>query len=343
MAAGGAVRAVLSSVRRAAAAIGAALDDRVPSINECLVLPILGSILPVLLMSANPVDAAARGRVRVADGTVVTDNGALLRGAHGNANNMVYQNLSWWTNLRDNYHLNVVRLDTRITKPGNSTNVSDMVDLDALFAKVDKAVDMAEQAGMYLIIDNHTSCCVQSNPELMRRFWRYAAPRYKDRTHVIYEIQNEPGPSQPTKDSKTMIDSEAEIYNLIRSVAPATHIVVWSFAKTDYDRLTIVSQNPSIDYANASVGIHPYTRLSSLNFSQIERLKRAGYPLFVTEFAKCCGLSSTAKTKQVWQYLETNKISWVYLDLRFTPTGYGNYGDGIASPGDWPMTWRKGD
>jgi len=308
-----------------------------------VVLSLLLSLLLVPLVPTGAVHATARGRVQVQNGTVVADDGALLRGAHGNANNMVYQNLSWWLNLRDNYNLNVVRLDTRITKPGNSANVSDMINLNDLFAKVDKAVDMAEQAGMYIIIDNHTSCCGKSNPELMRRFWQYAAPRYRDRTQVIYEIQNEPGPGGARKYSEALINSEEEIYRLIRAQAPQTHIIVWSFAKTDADMLTTVRQATGINYDNASVGIHPYTHLNRLNFAQIDRLKSAGYPLLATEFAKCCGLDSAAKTKQVWNYLESNKISWVYLDLRFTATGFGNHGDGIANPGDWPKTWPKGD
>lgn len=272
-----------------------------------------------------------RGRVRVVDNTVVADNGSLLRGAHGWALNPVYKNLSWWKELRDTYHLNVVRLDTRITEPDTSSQLEDVVDIESLFEDVDVAVDRAEQAGMYIIIDNHTSCCIKYNPELVRMFWEVAAPRYRDRPHVIYEVQNEPVPGNQGFRRQEDIAFQEEMYHFIRQRAPDTHIILWSFAKIRGDSKASIDKAPSIDYTNASIGVHPYDHLVLDPDFDVLRDLREAYPVIISEFT---GLKAT-DVFAVWDFAEDEDMSWVYLDLGVG----GNNGDGVADPEEWPVTW----
>jgi hypothetical protein len=286
---------------------------------------------------ASDLSYAERGRVRIVDGVVVADNGSLLRGAHGNYSNTVYKQLSWWTNLRDKYKLNTVRLDTRITWPPDSDRVSDMLDLNKIFADVDVAVNKAAEAGMYIIVDNHTSCCGNYNRTLVEAFWEKAAPRYKDRTHVIFEMQNEPVAWYPKDYTADDIQFQADMYQFIRARAPKTHIILWSFSKSTSDMKAKIDQAPAIDYSNASVGIHPYRHTTTNGLNALNAL-RASYPVIITEFANLPDKNTYPLT--IWDFAETNGISWMYLDLRFFPDGsYGNYGDGVWDPKAWPVTW----
>ncbi len=280
---------------------------------------------------------ADRGRVRIVDGVVVADNGSPLRGAHGNYANDVYKNLSWWINLRDHYKLNALRLDTRITWPPDSDKLSDMLDLDQVFGDVDAAVDRAGEAGMYIIVDNHTSCCGNYNRALVEEFWDEAASRYGDRTHVIFEMQNEPVAWYPEDYTADDIEFEADMYHYIRSRAPNTHIILWSFAKSTSAMKGKIDQAPSIDYRNASVGIHPYRHTTTDGLNALNAL-RAYYPVIVTEFADLPDKDTYPLT--IWDFCENKGISWMYLDLRFLPDGgYGNYGEGVVDPAAWPLTW----
>ena len=280
---------------------------------------------------------AERGRVRIVDGVVVADNGSLLRGAHGNYANDVYKNPSWWLNLRDNYKLNALRLDTRITWPPDSDEMSDMLNLDQVFGDVDVAVDRAGEAGMYIIVDNHTSCCGNYNRALVEEFWDEAAPRYKDRTHVIFEMQNEPVAWYPEDYTADDIQFEEDMYSFIRARAPNTHIILWSFSKSTSAMKGKIDQAPSIDYSNASVGIHPYRHTTTDGLAALNAL-RENYPVIITEFADLPAKNTYPLT--IWDFCENKGISWMYLDLRFLPDGgYGNYGDGVWDPDAWPLTW----
>jgi len=76
---------------------------------------------------------------------------------------------------------------------------------------VDPAVEAAEDVGAYIMLDYHRHYPEGpdwDSPELdeeIRLFWNEVAPRYSDRSHVIYELYNEPntpypGAGDPTDD-----------------------------------------------------------------------------------------------------------------------------------------------
>jgi hypothetical protein len=72
---------------------GALVDARVPDAPR-RVEPVPTD--PPDLPPSPVASTGERGRVRVQNNTVVTDDGQLLRGAHGNYTNTFYKNLSWW-------------------------------------------------------------------------------------------------------------------------------------------------------------------------------------------------------------------------------------------------------
>jgi hypothetical protein len=59
---------------------------------------------------------------------------------------------------------------------------------------LDRIVDHCAENGVYVMIDHHLVKEDESDEtdRKMRRFWNDIAPRYADRSHVIYELYNEP-------------------------------------------------------------------------------------------------------------------------------------------------------
>ncbi|MGH7358085.1 MAG: hypothetical protein ACREJR_04645, partial [Candidatus Rokuibacteriota bacterium] len=92
-----------------------------------------------------------------------------------------------------------------------------------------------------------------------------------------------------------------------------------------------VDRAGSIDYSNASVGVHPYGSLSREGDYQYLRELQSEYPVLITEFSNILAVD----TEGVWGFAESQGVSWVYLVLRTD----GNLGDGVADPAEWPVTW----
>jgi len=63
---------------------------------------------------------------------------------------------------------------------------------------VDPIVDHCAEQGVYVIVDHHLieGYLTDAVDRKMREFWNVFAPRYADRSHVVYEIFNEP--TEPT-------------------------------------------------------------------------------------------------------------------------------------------------
>ncbi|GAB4178233.1 MAG: hypothetical protein Fur005_40440 [Roseiflexaceae bacterium] len=126
----------------------------------------------------------------------------------------------------------------------------------------DELVELTAQAGMYLIlvIGNHPGTF---HAPFVQRFWDFYIGRYTERTHVIYEIQNEPAflcnePSSPAE----LITMEIDAYHTIRRSAPHTHILLCSYAEVPHS-VIIQSDIQSltaggVDFSNASFAYHGY-------------------------------------------------------------------------------------
>lgn len=261
-----------------------------------------------------------RGRVQIVGNNVVADNLEYLRGesfifTDNHDINDVYDGYlfawlydqSMWYERRDEYNLNTIRLFMS-RPPQNWTSdlgyncappVYRCFDFDHIMPNgktvlqvMDDMVDYAASLGMYIIIDYHP---VLGHDEFDAvNWWSVVAPRYKDRTHVIYEAANEPYLSPSFQET---------IYNHIRGLAPDTHIILWSFPEANASMRSNVDAAPNIDYSNASVGFHPYwDSYSEANVIDL----RNHYPVISTEV----GDDRINRT----QSLEGLGISWIWLD-----------------------------
>lgn len=238
--------------------------------------------------------AAERGRVKVVQTDsgprLVTDRGTPLRGGAA----WVYQwgrvdkitgyvlNPNYYRKMREQ-GLNAVRVicfdpwqksngwaHADLGKPG---------DASALLAELDAVVDLAGREGMYVLIDYHDVGTYDA--DYLAKFWELVAPRYAGRTHVLYELANEPVKWHAEDYRPQHLKDLAAAFKRVRAAAPDTHVVVLSFAnssssKPDVTMRTVAREFDEaaggVDWGKASVGFHPYnTRKTSREIVELAR------------------------------------------------------------------------
>lgn len=280
---------------------------------------------------------ADRGRPGFQYNTLVSDAGRLLRGAHWSTdfNGGQLPNRAWVTAMR-NKGLNALHLYAEADGYGYSPGT--------LASSVDTLVEWTSQDGLYLVI----TIGGVPNYNFGRDFWRFYAPRYKNRTHVIYEIYNEPqndintGRSQPS--SPATLQLERDLYNLVRNNAPNTPILLFSygfFGDGPSVLQDVRALGATINWSNAAIAFHGYSPLS-VTQSTLAYVKNAGYPCIQTEFYD----NTTAQDVPQTAYYEDSRTSWlsfVPLDMLIDDTYFKNPLDQgwvvwVADYGTWPAT-----
>jgi len=181
-------------------------------------------------------------------------------------------------------------------------------------ANCDLLVDRASAAGLYVII---TIGCGDHNGQIInyewcKQFWAFYAPRYKNRTHVIYESHNEPGPYNPA--AWTSVDwwRQVDLYYTIRDYAPNTHILTCTFMSFN-DAPAALSgiaymKSCGVDFSNASVAFHGYETMASVEncITTFQKAEGGTTPaLLCTEFDP--GTTSSGFNNMI----ETHFIGWI--------------------------------
>jgi hypothetical protein len=210
----------------------------------------IGFSLGVLL--AFPTNAlATRGRVKVANNTIMTDKGTLIRGAR--------VSLDIWDEtpsqadidtMKNSRGLNAFHIYAEYPGGGSAGYNS---------AKVDKVVDLADTNDLYVILTigsgggNGTF-----NQNFVTSFWNFYGPRYKDKTHVIYEVCNEPQAWSAPYNNNTLT-MEKNAYTQIRGLAPDTHIMMMSYSQPiNSAQAAAECATLGVAWNNASVAFHTY-------------------------------------------------------------------------------------
>ncbi|MFB2875880.1 glycoside hydrolase family 5 protein [Floridanema aerugineum] len=226
--------------------------------------------------------------VRAADGTVLRGGAAWVYqyGRKTGATNYI-NDAAYWKAIQDK-GLNAVRLiafdpwQRAHGDPAQYPNGYEHADLQkpedvaALLKDIDTVVDMASRHGLYVLINYHDVGGYRDpdrkkqgsyGPTIhyITRFWSLVAPRYANRTHVFYELTNEPVQWYPQDYKDEHLRDFKVLYDLVRRYAPQTHIVLLSFANTHSDNpnvsmLTVARRLKvlGVNFTNASVGFHPY-------------------------------------------------------------------------------------
>jgi hypothetical protein len=149
-------------------------------------------------------------------------------------------------------------------------------------ARMERAVNFASIHGMYVIINSHNKIpnyAAAYNDAL----WTHVAPYFAARTHVLYEAANEPMDGIGNNGSMTASASDRaadspriqalkQTYNIIRSGAPDTHIMILTPPGiNDYatgtglgNLATAFAAMPGpVDWSKTSVAYHLYNNDSA--------------------------------------------------------------------------------
>ena len=96
------------------------------------------------------------------------------------------------------------------------------------------------------------------NQSFVTSFWNFYAPRYKDKTHVVYEVCNEPQAWSAPYNSATL-SMEKNAYTQIRGLAPETHIMMMSYSQpNNWTQAATECAGLGVTWDNASVAFHTY-------------------------------------------------------------------------------------
>jgi hypothetical protein len=185
--------------------------------------------------------------------------------------------------------------------------------------EVDKMVQHAADTGMYIIITPGDTPGTMSRPYL-EAFWGIAADRYKNNTHVIYEITNEPAAWKPSAYDNTVLNNLAAVYRIMRSAAPNTPILSLAFPNSSENMNGKVSTfttkvnatAPTLLVWSNNVDVVSFHTYSTTDMTDINNL-RAVYPVMNTEwgYPGSGGVLTLAGNKYHGQKLEETGISWM--------------------------------
>jgi hypothetical protein len=230
------------------------------------------------------IDRAPRGRVQVVDGRLLTDRGSPLRGVSIEADLGI--DFELYAEPEEARPV-VRRFFERLTSElGLNTFEVNLEGWDVVAGSraefADVLVEESARAGAYLLLGPGSGPIRDGrggsgwfDPMVVAEFWNFYAGRYADRTHVLYQVQKTP---ERTCDGAWNDDSlmlERNIHALIRSRAPDTHIVMFSFGSTP--TLTGFEENVGaitgqLEWRNASVGFHAHDECVPI--SEVERFPR---------------------------------------------------------------------
>jgi len=268
----------------------------------CLAL-VLTLVLVPAVFSDEP--GSQLGRVKIAEfefgKTVVSADGKLMRGSSvfaykwGRVSGKTkhIHDDSFWQMLEDN-SVNAIRLvcfdpcqqshgAAGTTKPYPYADLDNAEDVAAMLADFDQVIDSAGKHNMYVLLNYHntggyrdpnfeipaeesTKFKYLDTTNYITKFWNIVAPRYKDRTHVFYELMNEPVQWWPENYTEQVLSDIKKLFDQVRADAPKTHLVLVSTAnhmtwKPEQASLLKVAQQlkaKGVDFSNASIGLHAY-------------------------------------------------------------------------------------
>ena len=161
-----------------------------------------------------------------------------------------------------------------------------------MLERIERAVNYCSDNGLYAIINAHNRVPRADTPKYDEPhntgLWKAVAPYFANRTHVLYELSNEPitgaGRDGVVDDnSAKTLKALARVHDIARRLAPSTHLMVLTPAgisgygtKTAMSNLTRnfekLTTRGRIDWTNTSVAYHLYHADTNL-FPRAENLR----------------------------------------------------------------------
>jgi hypothetical protein len=170
--------------------------------------------------------------------------------------------------------------------------------------KMDTLVEWCRQESLYVvmtiggtIVDDAWSSALQGDLDSTIKIWSIYAPRYANKTHVVYEIKNESGCGE--------VPIERAVCPIIREVAPETHMLLCSISNTSRGSKEIIdlmdSVSDVVDWNNTSVAFHGYGYGVTGDTQErvIQECNDAGYCMTMTECWPNTGLEEHYEHAQI--------------------------------------------
>ena len=143
-------------------------------------------------------------------------------------------------------------------------------------ARIERSVNFASKYGMYVVIISHNHI-PSYNEVYTSALWKYVAPYFANRTHVLYELANEPMSGIGRNDdmdmraagatSSPLLQALKRLYNIARNGAPNTMLLILTpTGINDYNYGTglgnladAFAQLPgTVDWTKTAVAYHLY-------------------------------------------------------------------------------------
>lgn len=282
---------------------------------------ILFLLILMFVASASTVCAqtpvAANGRLRVTGTALVNEHGSpvQIRGMSSHGVNWFTENYNFHSlnRLVNDWGIDVFRIAMYPTEKPNLTVGGYEGNPEFWKRYIDELVDLCGKYGIYVIIDWHV--LTPGNPNdpdylpMAKDFWNYMSQKHAGKTHIIYEIANEPN-GVSWKICKKYAET---IIPIIRGNDPHSIIIIgtptWS---SDVDK---ASEDPITGYNNLMYAFHFYAGSHGDRYrKKVISALNSGIAVFVSEWGTTTadgdGLPDEKETDLWMDFLEKNKISW---------------------------------
>ncbi|TKG96972.1 glycoside hydrolase family 5 protein [Puteibacter caeruleilacunae] len=281
------------------------------------------------------------GKLKVVDRQLCSEEGEAVQikgvSSHG---------LYWFAHCMNRSSMKVLAKDWKVDVVRFALYPKNYKDLPEYYMKeVDELVNLAEELGVYCIIDWHVMDSCNPNNVLTEAkvFWEHMSKKHAGKDHVIYEICNEPNKT-PWSEVKKYAE---EIIPLIRENDPKTVILVgtpnWS------SDLAAAAKDP-LSFDNIMYTFHFYAKSHKNRKAFIDATKQI--PVFVSEW----GTSSyngddgnDYESSAIWlDILSGNnpdriKISWVNWNFSDKPEASSILLPGSGVRQEWNRLTRSGE
>ena len=223
----------------------------------------------------------AAGALHVENGHLCNEAGKAVQlkgvSTHGLAWFPEYVNKEAFQTLKEDWHVNTIRLAMYTAENGGYCSGGNREELKAL---IEEGVQYTKDLGMYVIIDWHIlrDRDPSENEGEALKFFDEMSKKYADETHVLYEICNEPQNSP----FKSVIRPYAEnVIRTIRANDPDAVVLVgtntWS---QDIDEVI----GNEIDDENVMYTLHFYAATHKEGLRQkLRKALDAGVPVYISE------------------------------------------------------------
>lgn len=265
------------------------------------------------------------GKLTLQGTNIVDKNGekCQLRGAslHGLQWDVGYNyiNEGSFKSLRDDWGINLIRLPIYVTQGGYTEGAGTKMD-----ARIQDAVRIATDLGMYVIIDwhIHETGTGTVNPNRWttqaQAFFDKYSKMYANYDNILYEICNEP------INTKWYDGSGNDLYSYANKVIP-------KIRQNDPDAIVIVGTNTwsqdvdevskkPLSYSDVVYTIHFYSATHTQYLrDKVQKAINAGTPIFCSEFGVCSadgnGSYNLDEANKWMQLFDKNNISYVCWHL----------------------------